>query len=275
MKNKTNSFYLTMNTHYLDVPYYNEKRRVRVLLPKDYDKEEWASYPVLYMNDGQNIFYSKEAFSGHSWKVIPTIKNNKDLPKLIIVGIDNSSENRLNEYAPWITDLSKSEYFSNFGGDGMKYGDWVVNVVKPFIDSNYRTKKEKESNIIAGSSMGAIISAYIGAAYPNTFGVLGIFSLASWFSERDFIRFIEHHKLEKNTKVYIQVGTKEGDEIDSNLIDNMNQKYIDCSINYYNTLIKTGKDIDTICFKIFANEEHHEIYWAKHFLEFLKFSFNK
>lgn len=235
---KLNNYYLDMHTHYLEVPYYNKQRRIRVLLPKDYDKEEWANYPVLYMHDGQNIFYSKEAFSGHSWKLIPTIKENKDLPKMIVVGIDNAGEKRLDEYAPWLTDSAKSPIFSNAGGDGIFYSQWLVEVVKPFIDNNYRTKKEKEHTILAGSSMGGIITAYIGAAYPEIFGVLGIFSLASWFSERDFLRFIDHHPLAEETKVYIQVGTKEGDEIDAHFISNMNQTYINCSINYYEALIK-------------------------------------
>ncbi|MCB4986501.1 hypothetical protein LGW71_06840, partial [Streptococcus mutans] len=118
-KTKLNNYYLEMMEHYLDVPYYNEKRRVRVLLPKDYDKEDWATYPVLYMHDGQNIFYSKESFSGYSWKIIPTIKQHKELPKLIIVGIDNSGDNRLNEYAPWMTDVGTTPETASSGGDGM------------------------------------------------------------------------------------------------------------------------------------------------------------
>lgn len=270
---KLNNFYLDMHEHYIDVPYYGNSRRIRVLLPKDYNKEEWATYPVIYMHDGQNVFYSKEAFSGHSWKLIPTIKNNTHLPKVIIVGIDNAEEKRLDEYGPWITDSAKTPMFANAGGDGMEYGDWVVNYVKPFIDSNYRTKPQKEYTILAGSSMGGIITAYMGAAYPNVFGVLGVFSLASWFSERDFLRFISHHKLTDTTKVYIQVGTKEGDDTDAHFLNDMNQAYIDCSLNYYQSLIRSGLPMDNIWLRILANEHHHEKYWADHFLEFLIFSF--
>lgn len=149
-----------MMEHYLDVPYYNEKRRVRVLLPKDYDKEDWATYPVLYMHDGQNIFYSKESFSGYSWKIIPTIKQHKELPKLIIVGIDNSGDNRLNEYAPWMTDVGTTPETASSGGDGMAYGEWVVNTVKPFIDQTYRSKTDPANTLLAGSSMGGNYGLY-------------------------------------------------------------------------------------------------------------------
>ncbi|MGT2866377.1 alpha/beta hydrolase [Streptococcus fryi] len=271
-KTRLNNYYLNMEEHHLPVPYYHTQRRIRVLLPKDYHKEEWATYPVLYMHDGQNIFYSKESFSGYSWKIIPTLKNNKQLPKMIVIGIDNAEENRLNEYAPWMTDVGTTPETASVGGDGMAYAQWVVNTVKPFIDDHYRTKKEPEYTLLAGSSMGGIITAYMGAAYPNVFGRLGVFSLASWFSERDFLRFLKHHPLLSESKVFIQVGTKEGDEVDEQFAPNMNQAYIDCALHYYQSLLSTGTPLDQIRLKIMANEIHHEKHWADHFLEFLEFS---
>ncbi|WP_307976968.1 alpha/beta hydrolase-fold protein [uncultured Streptococcus sp.] len=271
-KTKLNNYYLEMEEHYLHVPYYDEDRRIRVLLPKDYAKEDWASYPVLYMHDGQNIFYSKESFSGYSWKIIPTIKFNKELPKVIVVGIDNAEGNRLNEYAPWMTDVGTTPDTASVGGDGMAYGKWVVNTVKPFIDSHYRTKPDPEHTLLAGSSMGGIITAYMGATYPQVFGNLGVFSLASWFSERDFLRFMDSHPLAPSTKVFIQVGTKEGDATDEEFAPNMNQAYIDCTLHYYQSLLKTGTAMENIKLLIKANEIHHEKYWADHFLEFLHFT---
>lgn len=271
-RTRLNNYYLEMEEHFLHVPYYNEDRRIRVLLPKDYHKEDWASYPVLYMHDGQNVFYSKEAFSGYSWKVIPTIKANKDLPKVIIVGIDNAEDNRLNEYAPWMTDVGTTPETASAGGDGMAYGDWVVTTVKPFIDNTYRTKSDPAHTLLAGSSIGGIITAYMGAAYPDVFGNLGVFSLASWFSERDFLRFCDNHPLQHQSKVYIQVGTLEGDAVDETFAPNMNQRYIDCTLHYYQSLLKTGTPINHIKLNIMANEIHHEKHWADHFLDFLRFT---
>ena len=71
-------FYLDMKTHELQVPYTHQMRRVRVLLPKNYEEDTDISYPVVYFHDGQNVFHSREAFSGHSWKIIPTIKKQID-----------------------------------------------------------------------------------------------------------------------------------------------------------------------------------------------------
>ncbi|MBG9978367.1 alpha/beta hydrolase [Ruoffia tabacinasalis] len=268
-------YYLKLETHYLDIPYYNQKRRIRVLLPKDYKKDVENAYPVLYMHDGQNVFYSKEAFVGHSWKVIPAIKNNKELPKMIIVAVDNANENRLNEYSPWPTDQTKTEEFQNVGGDGALHGEWFVNELKPFIDDNYRTLPDRKNTLLAGSSMGGIMAAYMGSKYPEVFGVLGVFSLASWFNEEQFLSFIKAHPLNPDTKVYIQVGTNEGDDTDASFIDGkMNQQYIDCNLRYYNNLLKMNHPIDNIWLRIMADEEHHELYWARHFPEFLRYGFD-
>ncbi|POY45708.1 alpha/beta hydrolase [Avibacterium paragallinarum] len=264
--------YLEMQEHFLYVPYYHHHRRVRVLLPKDYHNEPWQHYPVLYMHDGQNVFYSKESYSGHSWKIIPTIKHYQQLPKLIIVGIDNAGEERLNEYAPWKTEVGHSPEVRNVGGRGAEYADWVVNEVKKFIDENYRTLPNVEHTLLAGSSMGGIITAYMGAAYPQVFGHFGVFSLASWFSEGAFMDFIHRHPLQPQSRVFIQVGTNEGDEMDSQFISNMNQTYIDCTLRYYQALLRTGQPLDHIRLRIMANEIHHEMHWADHFVEFLHFA---
>ncbi|WP_131979619.1 alpha/beta hydrolase [Cricetibacter osteomyelitidis] len=269
---KFNHHYLQMEEHFLYVPYYDHMRRVRVLLPKDYYHEDWQRYPVVYMHDGQNVFYSKESYSGYSWKIIPTIKNHREFPKLIIVGIDNAGEKRLDEYGPWQTNTGSTPETTNAGGMGMEYGQWVVEIVKPFIDKIYRTKPEREYTLLAGSSMGGIITAYMGAAYPQVFGHLGVFSLASWFSEQDFIAYMHNHPVYQDTKVFIQVGTNEGDDMDSLFISNMNQAYIDCTLHYYQALLRCGHPVDNIRLKIMANEIHHEIHWANHFVDFLRFS---
>lgn len=268
-------YYLKIQTHYVNIPYYNENRRVRVLLPKDYATDVERHYPVLYMHDGQNVFYSKEAFVGHSWKVIPTIKNNLYLPRMIVVAIDNSGPNRLDEYSPWVTEQEKTYEYAKVGGDGFLYGEWFVNELKPYIDSLYRTLPDRENTLLAGSSMGGIITAFMGSAYPDIFGVLGVFSLASWFSEVQFLDYINQNPLHPDTRVYIQVGTDEGDATDKNFIEGkMNQAYIDASLRYYNTLLHSNHPIENTWLRILADERHHEVYWARHFVEFLNFAYD-
>lgn len=263
--------YLKLETHHLPVPHYQGKeRRIRVLLPRDYEASQHATYPVVYMHDGQNVFYSKESFSGYSWKVIPTLKHHLDLPQLIIVGIDNAEEKRIDEYGPWAATTGLSDRPMKVGGDGKAYGRWVVEAVKPFIDEHYRTKSDPAHTLLAGSSMGGIITAYMGSVYPNIFGHLGVFSLASWISEAPFLAYTEKHPLNPSTKVYIQVGTNEGDTADKPFIKGkMNQQYIDSTLAYYQALLRTGHPLDQIKLRLTADAIHHEKHWAKHFVEFL------
>ena len=264
-----NYFYynqLKLKTHYIDVPYMEGIRKIRVLLPMDYDKEVNQHYPVIYMHDGQNVFYSKESYSGYSWKVIPMLKQ-KDAPKVIIVGINNAGKKRLDEYGPWEFD-DKSH-----GGLGIQYGQWVVDYVKPFVDQHYRTKPQREFTMLAGSSMGGIITAYMGSRYPDIFGSLGVFSLASWLSEKAFIDFIQDNPLDPHTRVYIQVGTHEGNATDERFSDsNINQAYINSSLKYYESLIRSGHHPDQIWLRILFGETHSEKFWADHFFEYLQFS---
>ncbi len=191
---------------------------------------------------------------------------------MIIIGIDNAGTERLNEYSPWKTNTGSTPDTMNTGGLGAEYARWVVEMVKPFIDRSYRTMSDRNHTLLAGSSMGGIITAYMGAAYPQVFGHLGVFSLASWFSESAFMHFIHHNPLHKSSKVFIQVGTNEGDEIDSKFISDMNQAYIDCTLHYYQALLRTGHPLDNIRLRIMANEIHHEMHWADHFVEFLHFT---
>ncbi|VSH20457.1 putative alpha/beta superfamily hydrolase [Streptococcus pneumoniae] len=149
-------FYLKMKEHKLKVPYTGKERRVRILLPKDYEKDTDRSYPVVYFHDGQNVFNSKESFIGHSWKIIPAIKRNPDISRMIVVAIDNDGMGRMNEYAAWKFQESPIPE-QQFGGKGVEYAESVMEVVKPFIDETYRTKADCQHTAMIGSSLGGNI----------------------------------------------------------------------------------------------------------------------
>ena len=253
--------YLTVKEHFLDIPYYGEKRRVRVLLPYGYFKSE-EKYPVIYMHDGQNIFHDKESFIKISWQVIKTIKYHRELPKVIVVAIDKNEKKRMEEYSPFN------------GGLGFEYGKWLVEELKPFIDNNYKTKSDKDNTLLAGSSAGGIITAFLGSRYPEVFGKLGVFSLASFiFPNNELLDFIYQNPIKADNKIFIQVGTKEGNMADEQYAQNLDQAYINSALDYYQALIRTGNNIDNIKLMIMANETHNEYFWAKHFVDFLHFAF--
>ncbi|CEI83394.1 esterase [Oceanobacillus oncorhynchi subsp. incaldanensis] len=265
-------FYLKLESHELPMAYKKENRRVRVLLPKDYGKEKDRHYPVVYMHDGQNVFYSSEAYSGYSWKVIPAIKRNPDLPKMIIVGIDNGERDRINEYTPWKITESPLPEDIELGGRGAEFAEFIMTVVKPFIDEHYRTKPDKYHTAMIGSSLGGNISAFMGIEYKDQIGGLGIFSLANWITNKAFDHYMERETLDPEQRVYVQVGTEEGDDADRQLMyGNMKQAYIDCSLKYYKQLVKGGIPIDHIDLNIFSDEEHNEEAWSKHLPECFRF----
>ena len=133
-------------------------------------------YPVVYFHDGQNVFYSKESFIGHSWKIIPAIKRNPDISRMIVVAIDNDGMGRMNEYAAWKFQESPIPG-QQFGGKGVEYAEFVMEVVKPFIDETYRTKADRQHTAMIGSSLGGNITQFIGLEYQDQIGCLGVFHL--------------------------------------------------------------------------------------------------
>lgn len=264
-------FYLDMKTHELEVPFTGRKRRVRVLLPKGYAENMEETYPVVYFHDGQNVLYSKEAFSGHSWKVIPTIKRNPDIAKMIVVAIDNDGMERMHEYAAWKYSETSIPGVQ-FGGKGTLYAEFVMDVVKPFIDQEYRTKSDKAHTAMIGSSLGGNITQFIGLAYQDKIGCLGVFSSANWLHQEAFDRYIERQQLDPDQRVYIYVGTEEADDTDQTLMaGNIKQAYIHSSLTYYRQLIAGGVKLDHLMLEVVSGAVHNEEAWAKYLPDCLRF----
>ncbi|CAN1545820.1 COG2819 Predicted hydrolase of the alpha/beta superfamily [Flavobacteriaceae bacterium] len=164
---------------------YVKARKVQIYLPKEYEENPTKNFPVLYMQDGQNLFDTQTAHKGRAWELDKSsrnaIKNNEIIP-CIIVGISNVNT-RFFEYFPQKATLylTKDDYVlmeqggleqasdtSNYLADN--YLKFLVNELKPFIDKNYRTKTEAASTAIGGSSSGALISLYAICEYPQIFG---------------------------------------------------------------------------------------------------------
>jgi enterochelin esterase-like enzyme len=135
-------------------------RHVDVYLPKGYDPSGSTRYPVLYMHDGQNLFTTETAYGGVEWRIDEVIDSLQ--LKAIVVGIWNSPK-RFDEYAP-------------LGAMSDAYLRFLVTELKPFIDSTYATKPDRENTFIMGSSMGGLISLYAVSEYPDVFGGAGCVS---------------------------------------------------------------------------------------------------
>ncbi|HNU88130.1 MAG TPA: alpha/beta hydrolase-fold protein [Ferruginibacter sp.] len=154
------------------MPQLNRTRKIWIYLPEEYAKTK-KRYPVLYMHDGQNLFDEYTSGFGE-WGVDESLDSliSKGKTGCIVIGIENGPQ-RFNEYNPFV--------FEQFGkGEGDAYVDFLTQTLKPYIDKNYRTLSSRENTLIAGSSMGGLISYYAMLKRPDVFGRGGIFSPAFW-----------------------------------------------------------------------------------------------
>ena len=192
------------NVHIIDtaflIPQLKRVRRVWVYLPAGYSLSQ-KHYPVLYMHDGQNVFDDAISYAGE-WGVDEFFDSTK-LKSCIVVAMDHGGAKRINEYCPY--DMEK------FGkGEGNEYVDFLVKTLKPFIDKNYHTLKDKSHTFIAGSSMGGLISMYAVLKYPKVFGGAGVFSPAFWVGPKIF-GDIKAKGTNVNSKIYFYCGKLEGE----------------------------------------------------------------
>lgn len=240
-------------------PELGNYRNIIIYLPPDYETSN-ERYPVLYMHDGQNIFDATTSFSGVEWGADETaeklIKEGIIKP-LIIVGIYNTGITRIDEYTPW----SDKRYG---GGKGDLYANFIVNTLKPFIDNNFRTLPDRDNSAIAGSSLGGLISLYIGLKYNNIFSKIGVMSPAFWFADRQIVQFVLNQEVNEYTIIYMDVGTQEGSEPEI---------YVNDARNMYK-LLQKKENIEVLYIED-RGAIHSESAWAKRFPELLSVLFEK
>ncbi|PAW93196.1 hypothetical protein CKK33_06680 [Mucilaginibacter sp. MD40] len=188
---------ITENIH---IPQLNRERTIRIYLPAGYTASKRA-YPVIYIHDGQNLFSGTKnpAFSWYIDSLLKTYPPNK---QAIIVGINNG-KNRIMEYNAWDSNYGKQE--------GVAYTDFIVNTLKPHIDSAYRTLKDAKHTVIAGSSMGGLISMYAAIKYPQIFGTAGVFSPSFWIAPKMY-ELVASEKLNTKNRFFLACGDQEGNE---------------------------------------------------------------
>ena len=188
---------------------HNRARRVWLYLPPSYASQPTRRYPVLYLQDGQNVFDEATAYSGE-WGVDETLNQlataNSKAPACIVVAVDNGGARRLDEYSPWVNPELKK------GGEGAAYTDFLALTLKPYIDGHYRTQPDASHTAIAGSSMGGLISLYAGLKYPQVFGRVGVFSPATWFAKDSLLRYEQRHQpAPLSSRFYFVAGPAESE----------------------------------------------------------------
>ncbi len=235
------------------IPQLHSTRRIWLYLPRNY-YQSTQTYPVLYMQDGQNLFNEQAAFAGE-WGIDECLDTlAQKLGKYcIVVGIDNGGDKRLSEYSPYTIPAGKVGKDS-VKGEGFYYINFIVNTLKPFIDSKYRTKKGPHYTYIAGSSMGAIISYYAFMKYPNIFGAAGIFSPAFWLYSPQQLKPAVHADFKP--VYYFYAGGKES----ATMLSDMDE--VIKNLDAY--------PIHTIRRSVYPPGTHQEKYWREEFPAFYR-----
>jgi predicted alpha/beta superfamily hydrolase len=192
-----------MEKHSFDIwsPQLRNRRSVDVYLPHSYDQAR-RRYPVVYMQDGQNLSDPSVAFCGNTWRLedgLAWLAGRGIEP--IVVGIHNTAE-RLSEYSPF-------EDVKHGGGDGHRYARFLIDTIKPRIEANYRTRKDRAGAVVAGSSMGGLISLYAFFRRSSPFGGAAALSPSIWFGGREILSFVQRARSARGF-LYLDVGTNEG-----------------------------------------------------------------
>ena len=229
------------------IPQLNKTRKIWALLPYSYHETD-ISYPVLYLHDAQNLFNEGSEFG--NWEIDKKMSILAEYGRgdVIIIAIENGSEDRIREYVLDYNSITEN-------AEGKKYIRFLADTLKPYVDSVYRTKPEREFTGIGGSSLGGLISIYSGFLYPEVYSKLMIFSPSLWVNpEYNFPQM--NFKNPYSIKVYLYGGEKEGSEMTERI-----RKFTETMKGWENTASLQFE------FKISISPEgkHQEFYWSREF----------
>jgi predicted alpha/beta superfamily hydrolase len=247
---------------------FRNTRMLRVWVPPRYDEIENSArhYPVLYLNDGQNLFDRATAFAGVEWQVDETadrLIRQEVIPPLIVVGIDNAQNDRIKEFLRY-----RSFHPPVLRPQGKRYPDFLMNEVMPFVYERYRIARGPENTGLGGSSLGALISLYTVVERPGVFGRLLLESPSLFISNRRILKYSRALR-QWPERVFLAIGTREAgrDDKDKQVVEDVRV--------LEKILRRAGLNEDRLMVKIDEGANHNEAEWAKRFPDAVSFLFAK
>jgi len=236
--------------------FLRNQRDLIVYTPPGYSGQSRRRFPVLYLHDGQNLFDGATSFiPGQDWHVGQTadrcIQTGAVAP-LIIVGMYNTTA-RIREYTP--THVPKLG-----GGRADRYAKFLIEEVKPFVDREYRTLSGARHTGIGGSSLGGLVSLYLGLKHSRIFGRIAALSPSVWWNQLVIHRFAQAAIVEPRPRIWLDIGTREGPRIVKDV-----EKFRD-------VLLKKGWQLEhDLHYERVEGAEHNEAAWARRVEPFLRF----
>lgn len=236
-------------------------RRVLVYLPPNYQNAKSWAYPVLYLQDGQNVFDGNTSFiPGQEWEVDESAESLircRSIRPLIIVAIYNAGEFRIDEYTHAADRQGR-------GGQADLYGKFLIDELMPFIESHYRIRTEPRNTGLGGSSLGGLVSLYLGMKYLGRFGKLAVMSPSVWWGNRTILDYIPGTFRTPRPRIWLDIGTAEGHRTveDARLLNE--------------TLIKRGwREGAELKYVEAPGAAHTESAWAERVPAMLRFLFQR
>jgi predicted alpha/beta superfamily hydrolase len=247
-----------------------DRRKVTVYLPPKYDSEIDRRHPVLYLHDGQNLFEAARAFGGQHWRVAETadqlIHANRTA-SLIIVGIDHTEQNRINEF-------THTHDRRRGGGEAEAYARLLIDTVKPLIDSTYRTERDASHTAVGGSSLGGLVSLYLALNYAVVFSRAAVMSPSVWWDRRAILRDVRRAGQAfsagaalQRPRIWVDMGTRESRG------EGSARRVLEDARLLRAGLLKAGWSDDTLHYEELDGGTHSEKAWGDRFGRILEWLF--
>jgi predicted alpha/beta superfamily hydrolase len=257
-----------LRIHKVSSRIFRNTRFLRIWLPPGYDDPSniGRHYPVLYLNDGQNLFEPATSFNGVEWQVDETadrLVREGQIPPLVIVGIDNAGKDRIREYMP-----HRSYQPVILRVQGSRYPSFLIKEVMPFVQRHYRVASGPENAGLGGSSLGALIALYTVAVSPGMFGRLLLESPSLWASNRQIIR--QSRTVRRwPERIFLATGTAEAgrEDRDQSMVDDVRELAA--------ILRRRGLGDQRLRLIVEQDATHHESAWARRFPAALSFLFGE
>lgn len=235
----------------VESPQLGNRRDILVYTPGSYERGT-TRYPVIYMQDGQNLFDPATSFAG-DWGLMGGLaRASRRGIEPIVVAIPNMGTARIDEYSPFQDPRAG-------GGNGDQYLRFLIDTVKPLVDERFRTLPDRAHTGIAGSSLGGLISLYAFFDQPDVFGFAAALSPALWFADAAIVQLAE--RAPRTTgRIYFDVGLREG------------RAHVGLARRFRDTLVAKGYDAGRE-FRFVEDRygTHHESAWGRRFRKALPF----
>jgi enterochelin esterase-like enzyme len=237
------------------------EREIGVYVPPGYDEDLGRRYPLLILQDGQNLFDPSTSFiPGRTWRVAESADDAiaaGEVEPLVIVGVANAGERRIAEYTP-TRDMKLG------GGEAGKYALLLIRELLPFLHTRYRLLAGADQTGIGGSSLGGLVSLWMGLAHPEIFGRLAVLSPSVWWNHRYILAYLNDVApgLHQRPRIWLDVGDHEG------------RRTLTDADTLRTRLRKQGwREEQDLHFETITGGTHDEASWAERVQPMLRFLF--